>query len=224
MEFNLKLFIRFFPIFLNGFAVTIKFTFICILLSIIIGFFLGILCSFRLPVIKNIFKWYIDLFRETPLIVQLYLMYYGLPYIGIMLPASVAGILAITLNESAFIAEIVRGGIEAVSPGQKKASLALGFSNLQSLRYVILPQTLKSIFPSLIGQSSYILKDTSLLTLVAIAELTSASRYLNSMYLIPGTTFLGAAIFYNITFWSLQLAVYIIQKYYLKSGANNGYR
>ena len=139
-------------------------------------------------------------------------MLFRSPYMGVMLSAEVAGIMAIVLNESAFIAEIIRGGIESISPGQEKASLSLGFSYLETLLRILLPQALKSIYPSLTGQASYVLKDTSLLTLVAIVELTSVSRTINSRYLIPGTAFIGSAFFYIATFWIIQLIVSLLQR------------
>jgi len=120
--------------------------------------------------------------------------------------------MAIIFNESAFVAEIVRGGIESINPGQERAALSLGFSHIHLLIRILLPQALKSIYPSLTGQASYVLKDTSLLTLVTIVELTSVSRYINSKYLIPGTAFIGSAIFYVATFWVIQFIVYLLQR------------
>lgn len=212
MEFNIKLFIRFLPQFFQGYLSTLRFAGIGIVLSMLFGLFVGIVLCMRIPIVSFIFRWYINIFRETPLIVQMYLLYYGLPYMGVMLSAEVAGIMAIVLNESAFIAEIIRGGIESISPGQEKASLSLGFSYLETLLRILLPQALKSIYPSLTGQASYVLKDTSLLTLVAIVELTSVSRTINSRYLIPGTAFIGSAFFYIATFWIIQLIVSLLQR------------
>ena len=212
MEFNIKLFLRFFPKFLEGYFSTLQYAFIGICFSIVLGIIIGMVMCLKLPVLNAILRWYINIFRETPLIVQMYLLYYGLPYIGILLPAQVAGMAAIVLNESAFTAEIVRGGIEAIGPGQERAALSLGFSRVQTMVSVLFPQAMRSIYPSLAGQGSFILKDTALLTLVTISELTSVSRYLNSKYLIPGTSFIGAALFYVATFWAIQGIVILLQK------------
>jgi polar amino acid transport system permease protein len=212
MDFNPKLFFRFFPQLLEGYFFTLQYAFIGIVFSILLGILIGMVMCLKIPVVNTILRWYIDIFRETPLIVQMYLLYYGLPYVGVLLPPAVAGMLAIIFNESAFTAEIVRGGIESIGLGQKKAARSLGFSRIQILLTILLPQAMKSIYPSLAGQGSFILKDTSLLTLVTITELTSVSRYLNSRYLIPGTAFIGSAIFYVVTFWAIQGVVSILQK------------
>lgn len=204
MNFNIKLFIRFFSIFWEGYCITLQYTVVGILLSLAVGGAIGIILCMCPRALTRMLNGYITFFRETPLIVQMYLLYYGLPYLHIMIAAPVAGLLGIVLNESAFIAEIVRGGIDALSPGQHKAALSLGFSPLQSLMMIELPQALRSIAPSLTGQASYIMQDTALFTLITIPELTTAARALNSKYLIPGTAFIGAAIFYVVTFWVIQ--------------------
>ena len=212
MEFNIKLFIRFFDKFLDGYVLTIEYALIGMVLSLILGTVIGLVLSLKPRIISPILRAYITFFRETPLIVQMYLLYYGLPYYGILLSAPAAGLLGILLNESAFIAEIVRGGIEALGPGQRKAALSLGFSPLESLLRVELPQTLRSIAPAITNQLSYILQDTALFTMITIPELTTAARAINSKYLIPGTAFIGAALFYIATFWVIQLVSNAIQR------------
>lgn len=212
MNFNIKLFFRFFSNFWDGYCITLQYALVGIVLSLAVGVAVGIILCMRPPGLTRVLNGYITFFRETPLIVQMYLLYYGLPYMNIMISAPVAGLLGITLNESAFIAEIVRGGIDALSPGQHKAALSLGFSPLQSLMTIELPQALRNIAPSLTGQASYIMQDTALFTLITIPELTTAARALNSKYLIPGTAFIGAAIFYVITFWVIQFFSNVLQR------------
>ena len=129
-----------------------------------------------------------------------------------MISAPVAGLLGIVLNEGAFIAEIIRGGIEALPAGQRKAALSLGFTELHSLLRIELPQAFRAIIPSLTNQVSYILQDTALFTLITIPELTTVARALNSKYLIPGTAYIGAAIFYIATFWVIQLLSNALQR------------
>ena len=212
MEFNIRLFLRYFDKFAEGYLVTIEYAVIGVIISLAVGILLGLIISLKPKVLTKIINAYIVFFRETPLLVQMYLLYYGLPYYGIILSAPVVGLLAIVLNESAFIAEIVRGGIEALGPGQRKAALSLGFSPLQSLLLVEFPQTVRSIAPALTSQISYILQDTALFTMITISELTTVARALNSKYLIPGTAFIGAAIFYVVTFWIVQLVSNRLQR------------
>lgn len=212
MNFNLKLFIRFFDSFWNGYLITLEYAVLGILLSLAVGVGIGLVLSLKPRILSAVLNGYVTFFRETPLLVQMYLLYYGLPYVKVMISAPVAGMLAIVLNEGAFIAEIVRGGIEALGPGQHRAAISFGFSSLQSLIYVEFPQTLRAIAPSLTSQMSYILQDTALFTLITIPELTTAARALNSKYLIPGTAFIGAALFYIATFWVIQFVSNILQR------------
>jgi len=212
MDFNLNLFIRFLDRFLDGYLVTIQYTAIGVVISLAVGILFGLVLALKPKVITPILNAYVVFFRETPLIVQMYLIYYGLPYYGVTLTAPVSGLLAIVLNESAFIAEIVRGGIEALGPGQHKAAVSLGFTPLQSLLLVEFPQTVRSIAPALTSQISYILQDTALFTMITITELTTTARALNSKYLIPGTAFIGAAIFYVVTFWAIQIVSNLLQR------------
>ena len=212
MEFNIRLFIRFFSNFLEGYGVTIQYAVVGIILSLIAGLVIGLTLCLRPAVATPILRGYITFFRETPLLVQMYLLYYGLPYIGVMISAPVAGLLGIVLNEGAFIAEIIRGGIEALPAGQRKAALSLGFTELHSLLRIELPQAFRAIIPSLTNQVSYILQDTALFTLITIPELTTVARALNSKYLIPGTSYIGAAIFYIATFWVIQLLSNALQR------------
>ena len=212
MEFNIRLFIRFFSNFLEGYGVTIQYAVVGIILSLIAGLVIGLTLCLRPAVATPILRGYITFFRETPLLVQMYLLYYGLPYIGVMISAPVAGLLGIVLNEGAFIAEIIRGGIEALPAGQRKAALSLGFTELHSLLRIELPQAFRAIIPSLTNQVSYILQDTALFTLITIPELTTVARALNSKYLIPGTAYIGAAIFYIATFWVIQLLSNALQR------------
>lgn len=212
MDFNIKLFFRFFENFWDGYCITVEYAIIGIVISLFVGGCIGLVLCLKPKVLTPLLNGYITFFRETPLIVQMYLLYYGLPYLNVMISAPVAGLLGIVLNESAFIAEIVRAGIEALNPGQRKAALSLGFTPLHSLLRIELPQTLRSIAPSLTSQVSYILQDTALFTLITIPELTTAARALNSKYLIPGTAYIGAALFYIATFWAIQGISNVLQR------------
>jgi ABC-type amino acid transport system permease subunit len=147
---------------------------------------------------------YINIGREVPLLVQLYFIFFGLPALGISLPTPVAAVVAITLNEGAFVAEIVRGGIQSISRGQWEAARAVSMSRVQAMRYIILPQALKKVIPSLVGHTSYILKDTAILTVIAVDEITSAAGYINDMTLSSLTAFGSAAAMYVVLFWVLQ--------------------
>lgn len=195
----------YYPVLLSGLEVTLIYTVISLILSIALGVIIGTIRSQKIRYLDPLLKAYTTFFRETPLLVQLYFMFYGLPQLGVFLSAPITGVLAITLNDGAFIAEMVRGGVQGVSREQVEAAESLAMSRLQVLRYVVLPQALKSVLPAIIGQASYILKDTSLLTLIAIRELTGAAEYINNMVYEPGTAFLSASFLYIAVFWVINV-------------------
>lgn len=205
MRFDWHVLVRYYPILLDGLRVTIEYTAIALVLCLALGIVIGTLRSQRIRYLDSVLRAYTTFFRETPLLAQLYFMFYALPHLGIYISAPVSGILAIVLNDGAFITEMVRGGIQGVPGEQVQAAQSLAMSKTQVLRFVVLPQALRSVLPSILGQASYILKDTSLLTLIAIRELTGAAEYINNMLYEPGTAFFSAAILYIGAFYIITL-------------------
>lgn len=204
MHFEYYVLAKYYPLLLRGLVVTIEYTIIGLLTSICFGTFVAILRAFTIPVLDGTLIAYINACREVPLLVQLYFIFFALPSMGLTLSTAAAAILSITLNEGAFVAEIVRGGIQSLSRGQWEAARSIGMNQLQAMRYIILPQALKRVIPSLVGHTSYILKDTAVLTVIAIEELTSAAGYIFDLTLSSMTAFGSAAIIYVGLFWILQ--------------------
>lgn len=162
---------------LAGLGITLKLA----ILGIIFASIIGVLCAL-INVSKNkILKWitsiYIHIIRGTPFLVQAYIIYFGLPMaLGIRMSEMTAGIIAISLNAGAYMAEIMRGGIEAVDKGQMEAARSLGLSSRKAMQKVILPQAIRTMAPSLINQFIITLKDTSILSIIGIRELTMAGK------------------------------------------------
>ena len=119
---------------------------------------------------------YIDLIRATPLLAQLYFLYFGLPRLGVVLPEIVIGIIALALNSGAYVAEIIRSGILAIPRGQFEAALSAGFTYLQRMRLIVLPQAIRPTVSPLIGQAIVLVKDSSLLSLISVVELTRVGQ------------------------------------------------
>jgi polar amino acid transport system permease protein len=147
---------------------------------------------------------YIESIRSTPLLVQLYFFYFGLPTLGIMLPEWVTGVIALTLNSGAYYAEIIRAGIQAIAYGQIEAGLASGLNYFQRMRYIILPQALGMTIRPMLGQAIVLVKDSSLLSLISIMELTRAGQMLTSDRFMPTEGFLTTAAFYLLLYYLLK--------------------
>jgi polar amino acid transport system permease protein len=148
---------------------------------------------------------YVAFVLATPLLVQIYLIYYGLPS---LIPATgrwselTLGIIALSLHNAAYMSEIVRGGIASVPRGQIEGGKAVGMSYLQRLRYIVLPQAFANTLPPLLGQTAVLIKDTSLLSIIAVFDFLSAGLLLNSERVRPNESFLTIALGY--------LAIYVV--------------
>ncbi|NNF99119.1 MAG: amino acid ABC transporter permease [Desulfobacteraceae bacterium] len=201
--FNFRVILEYMPLFLEGLRNTFLISFASIFLAIITGI---IACAGRLSqwkVIRAIAIVYIESIRSTPLLVQIYFFYFGLPTLGIRIPELQTGILALMLNSGAYIAEIVRAGITSVPNGQIEAGVSSGLSYYQRMRFLILPQALGVTIPPLLGQAIVLVKDSSLLSLISVAELTRCGQMLTSERFMPTEGFFTVAFFYLCIYFCL---------------------
>jgi glutamine transport system permease protein len=165
------------PSLLSGLLVTIEIAVISLILAVILGIVLGIFSISTSKILKGIATVYIYIVRGTPLMVQALFLFFGVGQaLGIRFDPMVAGIMTLTVNASAYMAEIFRGGIQAVDHGQMEAARSLGLSYSKAMIKVILPQAVKIMIPSILNQFIVTLKDTSILTVISIRELTSSGQ------------------------------------------------
>ena len=206
-------------LYLNGLWVTLKVSFWAIVVGTLLGMVLAVL---RLPevtdyryrgsnpvkragaavlhVFSGIAKFYIDLIRGTPLLLQVLIINFGI-FGTIRIDKVIIGVIACGLNSAAYVAEIIRGGIMSVDHGQTEAGRSLGFSYIQTMRNIILPQAMKSALPSLCNEFIALIKETSILSYIALTELTKAGDYIRSRtysaftpYIISGLLYLGLTL------------------------------
>ncbi|OZD14261.1 MULTISPECIES: amino acid ABC transporter substrate-binding protein/permease [Nocardiaceae] len=162
---------------LKGLWLTVVLTVISIAIALVLGAIFGLFRVSSNIVLRGIGTTYVDVFRGTPLLVQAFFIYFGVPAaLNFQMSAFTAGIITLSLNAGAYMAEIVRGGILAVDKGQMEASRSLGISYLKSMRRVVMPQAIRTMIPSYINQFVITLKDTSLLSVIGLAELTQTGR------------------------------------------------
>jgi polar amino acid transport system permease protein len=188
--FNFRIIWEYLPLYGQCFLATLWLSGLSLLGAIMVGI---ISCAMRLSqlrILRGIAGVYIETIRSTPLLAQLYFFYFGLPSMGIMLPEWVTGVIALTLNSGAYYAEIIRAGIKAIDFGQIEAGIASGLSYFQRMRYIILPQALGNTIRPMLGQAIILVKDSSLLSLISIMELTDHSGFLSD-YLLHAQGFLG---------------------------------
>ena len=204
-DLNLRIIFEYLPLFIRGAGLTLWISFLSLGFAMIVGL---IACLMRLSnrkVLYRISETYLEVFRCTPLLCQLYFLYFGLPSLGIHLTEIQIGIIALGLNSGAYFSEILRGGLSSVAYGQWEASLSSGLNRRQTLRYIILPQALHSVGPAILGQSIILVKDSSLLSLISVAELLRSAQFLASERFMPTEAYLTVGIIY--------LGIYYLIKY-----------
>ena len=202
--FNFRVILEYMPLYMQCFLATLWLSGLALLGAILVGI---IACAMRLSqsrTISRIAGVYIESIRSTPLLVQLYFFYFGLPSLGVMLPEWVTGVMALTLNSGAYYAEIIRSGIQAIDSGQIEAGISSGLSYFQRMRYIILPQALGMTIRPMLGQAIVLVKDSALLSLISIMELTRAGQMLTSDRFMPAEGFLTTAAFYLILYYMLK--------------------
>lgn len=171
---------RFLPMLVEGAVMTVKISVLAMLLAMACGMMLAVMRIYGPAPVRWFATAYVEIVRGTPLLIQLYLLYYGLPTLGIQLDAFVAGVLGLGLNYAANEAENYRAGIQAVPKGQSEASLALGLSRFQLLRHVVLPQSLRVAIPPVTNDFIALFKDSSIVSVITLVELTKAYGMLAS--------------------------------------------
>lgn len=206
------------PLMLMGLKVTVLISLISIALGIVIGLFMCLLGTARNRILRAISAVYIWVVRGTPMIVQAFIVYFGLPQVinmfspGFRLSSFTAGIITLSLNAGAYLAEIFRGGISAVSKGQIEAARSLGLSSSKTFRKVVLPQAIKIAIPSMVNQFIITIKDTSILSVIGLPDIVNNAKvYVGSTYLFFGTYVL-AAIFYLVIISILMILSKYVEK------------
>ena len=173
MHFNFDLVVNSFPLLLVGAGVTIKITALSVALGVVIGLFVSIARISRIKLLRVLAAIYVDFFRGTPLLVQIFLVYFALPVItGQRVDPFVAAIGSCGINSGAYVAEIFRAGIQSIDKGQMEAGRSLGMTWVQTMRYIIVPQAFKRVIPPLGNEFIALLKDSSLVSVIGFEELT----------------------------------------------------
>ncbi|MGE7111802.1 amino acid ABC transporter permease [Lysinibacillus sp. NPDC047702] len=191
---------------LKGFWVTLKVAGISILLSFILGAILGIFRFANIPIIAQISAVFVEVIRNLPLLLIIFFVYFALPEVGIKLSITWSAILALTIFESAMLAEIIRSGLNSVHKGQMEAGRSSGLSYIQTLWYIILPQGVRRMVPPIVSQFISLLKDTSLAVVIALPEMMHNAQVINAQninYIIP--VFILVSIIYFIVNFALSL-------------------
>lgn len=199
---------KYYMYFVDGAKITIILSIFTVLFGVILGVIFALMKLSKSFILKSISNIYIEFIRGTPLLVQLYIIYYGLPKIGLDfsslaflgdgIPDFMAGILALSINSAAYVAEIVRAGIQAVNKGQMEAARSLGMSHAMSMKEIIIPQAIKNILPALGNEFIVVIKESSIVSIIGIHELMYNADTIRGNTFQPFEPLLFAALVYFI--------------------------
>jgi polar amino acid transport system permease protein len=197
---------------LKGAVTTIQASLLAVSFGTILGILVGAVRVMPLKWVRSLAATYIYVIRGTPLLIQLFLIYFGLPSLGLNLSAFTAGIIGLSINSSGYVGEIVRGGIEAIPQGQWEASQVLGLSYFQTMRFIILPQALRSMLPAIGNEFVTLIKESSLLSTLAITELTMVGQQVRSVTYASFETFIMVGIIYLVMTSTTSMALQYVEK------------
>lgn len=195
------------PVLLKGAGWTLVLAITSVFFGAVIGTFVAVTRLAKVPGLAQFATLYVSCMRGTPLLVQLFVIYFGLPSIGIQFDPITAGILGLSLNVGAYLSETIRGAINGVEHGQWNAARSLGLTQAQTLRYIVGPQALRLAVPSLSNSLISLIKDTSLVSVIAVSELMLATKEVIATTFQPFPLYLAAAAMY----WAMSASFETLQ-------------
>ena len=205
----------------QGFKVTILMSVITIILGLIFGILMASMKICKIKILNIIANIYVSVIRGTPVLVQIAIVFYGLPMMGINIPEImvgsvdvsrlVSGIIALTVNTTAYICEIIRSGIESIDKGQTEAARSIGFSSVSTMILIILPQAIKNILPAMANEFITIIKTTSQVSVIGIAELMYVADTIREISFHPMKPLIIVAIMYFIITSVISIFVKILE-------------
>lgn len=191
----------YYPFFLKGAGITIVIAFFAVIFGTVLGLLLSLMKLSENKILRFIAGAYIEFVRGTPSLVQIWIVYLGLSNIGLNLPDLVTGIIALSLNSGAYVAEIIRAGIGAVDTGQMEAARSLGMKKSMAMREIIIPQALKNILPALGNEFIAVIKESAIVSIIGVGELMfNAQTVGGTLYNGLPPLYVAAAIYFVITF------------------------
>src|SRR5580704_11918382 len=200
------------PALAQGAVLTIKFAVYSMFFGLVAGVILAMMGISHNRVFVGVARCYVSVMRGTPLLVQIFVIYYGLPSLGISLDPTPAGVIALSANVAAYLSESMRGAILGIPSGQWLAAYSLGLSRRQTLRYVVAPQALRIAVPSLSNSLISLIKDTSLVSVITVTELLRSAQEIIASTYQPLPLYLAAAVVY----WVLCQVLEWVQHWYEK--------
>ena len=215
MNFDMNLVVNSFPLLLIGAGVTVQITVLSTAIGFVIGLIVGVARISNLRVLRMLAEVYVEFFRGTPLLVQIFLFYFAMPVItGQRIDPFIAAISACGINSGAYVAEIFRAGIQSVDDGQMEAGRSLGMTWLQTMRYIIVPQAFKRVIPPLGNEFIAMLKDSSLVSVIGFEELTRRGQLIIAKTYGSFEIWMSVAVIYLVMTLTISRFVAYLERRY----------
>ncbi|MBQ8507444.1 MAG: amino acid ABC transporter permease [Clostridia bacterium] len=213
---------RFAPMYVQAAKLTLSIGLTGIGLSLVVGFVCCLLRYFRVPVLRQIAGAYIELARNTPLLVQLFFLYFGLPKVGIKLSAEACAITGLSFLGGAYMAEALRSGLEAVEKSQHESGACIGLTRWQVLLYIVFPQAFATAVPAVCANVIFLIKETSVFSAVALADLMYVAKDLIGMYYKTDEALLMLVAAYLVILLPISLLFTLLERRLRHAGSNRG--
>lgn len=204
--------IQYLPFYQEAAWLTVRLGLAGIALAIAAGLVCAVIQYYKVPVLRRIVSVYIELSRNTPLLVQLFFLYYGLPKLGLKISAWACGVAGLAFLGGSYMAEAFRSGLEAVEPIQTESALSLGMSRAQTMRYVILPQAFSTSVPAFMANVIFLLKETSVFSAVSLMDLMFTAKDLIGLYYRTAECLLLLVVFYLLILLPISLLGSLLER------------
>ena len=200
------------PYMLQGTIITLEISICAMAVASLVGLGMGLVSASDLRIAKAIIRGYVYFVRGTPALVQIFLVYFALPRIGFELSAFWSGVVALAFNSAGFISEIMRAGLQSIDAGQSEAALSIGMTDRQSILFILLPQSLRRVTPPLTNELITLVKNSSLLSVISITELTRSAQLIIAERFVPFELYAALAIYYLVVISALSLGSEYVEK------------
>ncbi|MDR1012777.1 MAG: amino acid ABC transporter permease [Lactobacillales bacterium] len=203
---------EFFPKYIDASVLVLKLGMLGIVISILVGFLLSIILYYKIPCLQRFAAFFVELSRNSPLIVILFFLYFGLTKVGVKITSENAGVIGLSFLGSGYMAETFRAGLESVSKPQIESGLAIGLTKTQVMHYIILPECLSNSIPPLCSNVIFLLKETSVFSAVALADLVFVAKDLIGIYYKTDEALLMLVICYFIILLPILIIASVLEK------------
>lgn len=203
---------QYLPLYKKAAWLTLRLGLAGIVIAIVVGLVCALVQYYKVPVLRRIVGAYIELSRNTPLLVQLFFIYYGLPKIGIKTNAEICGIAGLAFLGGSYMAEAFRSGLESIEPIQTESAMSLGMDHAQTMRYIILPQAMSISVPAFVANVIFLLKETSVFSAVSLMDLMFTAKDLIGMYAKTTESLFMLVVFYLIILLPVSVVGTLIER------------